>query len=57
MRDAHNHIRIYDLGWKENLLQVLGGGSGGGSDVSRSGKPRPSQWRVWAERIFWGGRG
>lgn len=57
MRDAHSHIRIYDLGWKENLLQVLGGGGGSGSDVSRSGKPRPSQWRVWAERIFWGGRG
>jgi len=44
-------IRIYDLGWKNNLLDVLGG------PTVVPGKPKPLHLRVWAERIFWGGRG
>ncbi|KAF8322742.1 zf-DHHC-domain-containing protein [Clavulina sp. PMI_390] len=51
VRDAHRKIRIYDMGWKENLLEVIGGPD------PRPGKPRPSMFRIWAERIFWGGRG
>ncbi len=49
VREAAGRIRIYDLGWKENIKQILGG-------------PDPSKRsfgnvRIWTERILWGGRG
>lgn len=49
VREAAGRIRVYDLGFKENIKQILGG-------------PDPSKHsfgtaRIWAERILWGGRG
>ncbi|KAF8339622.1 DHHC palmitoyltransferase-domain-containing protein, partial [Cantharellus anzutake] len=49
VREAAGRIRIYDLGWRENIWQTLGG-------------PDPSQvsfskMRIWTERMLWGGRG
>jgi hypothetical protein len=51
IREAHLRIRVYDLGWKNNILDVLGG------PTIEPSKPKPSQLRVWAERMFSGGRG
>jgi len=61
VREAARNIRVYDLGWRENLRQALGGGSGArddrGSDVApgRQKAGNKTEW-IWVERILWGGR-
>jgi len=55
VRRAAGSIRIYDLGWKENLKEVLGGP--GPSASLHSGGGAISPVLIWVERIFWGGRG
>lgn len=64
IRDAAGKIRIYDIGWKENLLDVIGGpgpSNSTGPDRSERGegvsRRKGPGWGIWLERIVWGGRG
>lgn len=55
MRDAHRYIRVYDRGWRGNLMDVLGGGEE--EEEGKRGKKGRGRVRVWVERVWWGGRG
>ena len=62
VREAARNIRVYDLGWRENIHQALGGGNGvregGDSDLASTSRRKMGNravW-IWVERIFWGGR-
>ncbi|KAF9506881.1 hypothetical protein BS47DRAFT_1352375 [Hydnum rufescens UP504] len=54
VREAARNIRIYDLGWRENLRQALDNGDSSTTPGRR--KTRGSAVWIWVERVFWGGR-
>ncbi|ETW81424.1 hypothetical protein HETIRDRAFT_318448 [Heterobasidion irregulare TC 32-1] len=42
VKDTRGVIRLYDLGWRNNLEQTFG--------------PARASWRCWAARMLWGGQ-
>ena len=44
VRAAHARMRLYDVGWRRNVEQVLGMGA-------------KRRWQAWVARVLWGGGG
>ncbi|KAF7314703.1 Palmitoyltransferase [Mycena kentingensis (nom. inval.)] len=48
VKDAHGHIRLYDVGWRRNFAQVFGVGAGKDLDAK-------TRWRRRLRRVWYGG--
>lgn len=59
VRSAHGRIRVYDIGWRGNWIEAIGGGwaknSGRGGAASSGGVS--GRWMWVFELVVWGGRG
>lgn len=58
VRHTASRVRLWDVGWKANIISSLGSGSSQSSGNNRrreGGVPRPYTWRWWLSVLLYGG--